>query len=312
MADKRKCGFTALISEIPKTLKPVDQIVIDAGYDSAMVKRVREGGLRFVPVSDRQPGELLQKALERLLGHPGCSERKIGGVLVAHSRPQWDLEVGTALDWALRANGLGSVPKLTVSGQPCAILHFALRLGCLWARRLGSEAGVAVVGIDVATSVADRVYFGSVMGDAAVAGLLSSSSEEHIVLASYTDTQLVAVHGERSSAEDIQRFRQINPLAIRSAVLRCLDGAGLSLDDLRWIVPHTPYTMIWDTIAPLLEFPREKILTSYIGETGHLNSNDSLAHYIRAVNEGIIESGDYVMLVNPGFGGTRGCTLMSR
>ncbi len=312
MAKRRKCGFAALISEIPKTLRPVDQVVVDAGYDSAMVRRVREGGLRFVPVSDRPPGELLQKALERLVGHPGCSGRKVGGVLVAHSRPQWDQEVGTALDWALRANGLGTVPRVTLSGQPCAILHFAVRLGCLWAKRLATEAGVAVVGIDVSTSATDRVYFGSVMGDAAVAGLLSCSSEEHIVLASHTDTQLVAVYGERSSAEDIQRFRQINPLAIRSAVLRCLDGAGLSLDDLRWIVPHTPYTMIWDAVAQLLQFSRDRILTSYIGETGHLNSNDSFAHYVRAVDEGIIEPGDRVMLINPGFGGTRGCTLMSR
>ena len=70
--------------------------------------------------------------------------------------------------------------------------------------------------------------------------------------------------------------------------------------------------MIWDTVAELLRFPRERIMTDYLNETGHLNSNDSFVHYIRAVDEGKIQDGDLVLLINPAFGGTRGCTLILR
>jgi len=69
---------------------------------------------------------------------------------------------------------------------------------------------------------------------------------------------------------------------------------------------------MWDPIAKILRFPREKILTEYMEQTGHLNSNDSYVHYIRAVNEGKIKEGDLALLVNPGFGGTRGSTLIMR
>jgi 3-oxoacyl-[acyl-carrier-protein] synthase-3 len=68
--------------------------------------------------------------------------------------------------------------------------------------------------------------------------------------------------------------------------------------------------MIWDIVSELLRFPRSKIMTDYIEDTGHLNSNDSFVHYARAVTDSRLRPGDIALLVNPGFGGTRGCTAL--
>ena len=148
------------------------------------------------------------------------------------------------------------------------------------------------------------------MGDAAIAGVLVKNTDHHVILASITDTYVRAFSGELSPTEAIAGFRAANPNAIRKSAESCLSAAGVQLNDLKWLVPHTPNTPLWTAVAELMRLPQERILTDYIGETGHLNSNDSFAHYLRAIEEGKLAKGDLALLVNPGFGGSRGCTIM--
>jgi 3-oxoacyl-[acyl-carrier-protein] synthase-3 len=130
------------------------------------------------------------------------------------------------------------------------------------------------------------------------------------ILNCISDTHVVAFDGERSDADAITAFRAANPARIRAAIVRCLSEAGLKIDDVKYVVPHTPYGSIWDLVADLLRIDRTRILTDYLSETGHLSSNDVFAHYDRAVRDGRITTGDLALLVSPGFGGTRGCTLI--
>ena len=188
----------------------------------------------------------------------------------------------------------------------------AVQLAACWLADIAEESGILLLGADQAYSVKERIFFGSAMGDAAVAGFLSRGAMHNRVLASVSQCEVIAYEGEMSPQEDIARFRKLNPLYIRHAIETCLKKGGVELKDLAFMVPHTPYTMIWDTVAELLRFPRERILTNYLSETGHLNSNDSFVHYIRAVREELIHDGDLALLVNPAFGGTRGCTLLRR
>ncbi|WP_371821593.1 3-oxoacyl-[acyl-carrier-protein] synthase III C-terminal domain-containing protein [Catellatospora sp. IY07-71] len=67
---------------------------------------------------------------------------------------------------------------------------------------------------------------------------------------------------------------------------------------------------MWDTVANLLRYPRERIVTDFIRHTGHLSSNDTFVHYHRARMDRRVDDGDLVLLVNPGFGGSQGCTLI--
>ena len=84
----------------------------------------------------------------------------------------------------------------------------------------------------------------------------------------------------------------------------------LDLNDIKYIFPHTPYTQIWDIMAKILDYPRERIWTNYIEETGHLNSNDSFYHYLKAIEQRIVKKDDVVLLLNNGFGGSRGSTIL--
>jgi 3-oxoacyl-[acyl-carrier-protein] synthase-3 len=212
-------------------------------------------------------------------------------------------------EWLLPI-GLRDLEVIAVSGQPCAILHGAIGLAVDWLKTLDESAALLVVGADVANHDGERCFFNSIMGDSAVAGLLTSASQRHRVLATYVETNIIAPGGELSEVDLIAKFRVHNAQYICAAIEACLAKAGLLIGDISLIAPHTPNRQIWDLVSELIRFPRERILTEYLEQSGHLNSNDSLAHYIRAVGDGRICQGERVLLVNPGFGGTRGCTLL--
>ncbi len=292
-------GIRAFTVYLPSTSVAIEDLLAVAGESPALLAPMLAGGLRRVPIASGIE-ELIGGALEAL--PPGIAPL---ACFFAHSLPD-DGEAAAAL-----RRRFASTPLLELSGQPCAILHFVIRAASAWLRRNGSAIDeVLVVGADHARAPADRLFFNSAMGDAAVALLLGRQDLKLALLASYVDTDLIACDGARSDADAIRDFRAVNPSAIRTAITECARQAGLTVNDVRFLFPHTPYTSIWDAVASLLRYPRERIVTDSVGRTGHLNSNDAFVHLHEALSGGRLKRGDVVMTVNPGFGGTRGCTLL--
>lgn len=306
-------GFKGLVGILPRRRAPVAEMASDLGYDAAMAERLRQGGLGRVPVDEQRPvAGLIGEALADLTQVTGRLAGQVGLVVLAHSvtmlAPGGCDPVAAALD----AVGLDAVPRLAISGQPCAILHFAVARAAALLGSLPPGRGVLVIGADKAWRDQDRLFFGSAMGDCVIVGLLTAAGASHQVLASASLSRIVACDGEDSPSDAIGRFRDISPFHLRDTVQSCLADAGCQLSDLAWIAPHTPHHAMWDTMCAALRFPRERVLTHLLAETGHLNSNDSFFHYLQAAADGLVRRGDLVLLVNPGFGGTWGCTLMRR
>lgn len=307
------CGFEQLDYYLPPQLVPIEELIRRAGLKDETITRLYNGGLRKVPVDESDSLiELTNKAVKKLASKVPNFSTRVRGVVFTHSLQLIAPADVPFLDLCVNDTGLNNILKIAVGGQPCAIMHMGLQLASLWLCEIPLDCGIVLIGADKVYSPDERIFFGSAMGDASVAGFITREAKNNRILTSISESKIIAVDGEDSLPEDITEFRQLNPLFIRHAIESCLEQGKIRLEDLHLIIPHTPYVMIWDTVAELLRFPREKILTRYINETGHLNSNDSFIHYIRAVKEGIIKEGDVVLLVNPAFGGTRGCTLIRR
>ena len=306
----RSLGFEHLEMVVPATSRSVFSLLDDSVDAAAERERLERHGLSRVPVATGSTtAMLMSEAISLVLAQVTAPHERVGLVMLVHSLSFPAASGADFVDACLDRHGLHRVPAVAVSGQPCAILHQAVALaGCLL--RNSPAKGVLVVGADVANNDSERVFFGSAMGDAAIAGLLVANASRHQVLATFTDTDIYAWEGELSPPEAIDRFRTANPLAIRTAILTCVASAGMHLGDLAMIVPHTPNRLIWDAVAALLKMPRNFIRDDGITQTGHLNSNDAFIHYLRFHQAGDLKRGDIALLVNPGFGGTRGCTLM--
>jgi 3-oxoacyl-[acyl-carrier-protein] synthase-3 len=293
---------------------PPGQLVSDlagvVGLSADAASALRSNGLSTVPVAETGPFiDFALQSVDRILAEFPDARADICIFLLAHSAPLLTPGDGNVLADLIDRAGLGSAISFVFAGQPCAVLHTAVHwaLSALDDRVDGSAL---VVGADRANHPDERFFFGSAMGDASIALLLGRRSDRARIVGGYQHTELHASEGEWSPPSAIAAFRERNPLLIRFGIERCLEQAGCRLEDLAAIVPHTPYLSIWDTVARLLRYPRERIVTDYIADTGHLSSNDSFVHFHRATLDGRINPGDLVLLVNPGFGGSRGFTLI--
>lgn len=224
-------------------------------------------------------------------------------IYVAHSLPF--VKGSTSIDLA----DVFGVPVFYLSGLPCAIMHFAVKaaMSQIESYRYNS---VLILGADKAYSMRERSFFNTIMGDMVIGIMLGRGTGLHEVMASQIDTVLYAAEGEGSPSELIAEYRRTLPILLRNSYRRCLKEAGLTSVD--YIAPHTSSKVIWDVFSGAIKIDRRRILDDNIVNTGHFNSNDSFYHYFTRCEDETIRRGQLTMLINPGFGGTRGCTILRR
>jgi 3-oxoacyl-[acyl-carrier-protein] synthase-3 len=288
--------------------RDVQELALQAGLAAADRATLSANGLASVPVATACLPELVAEVLAGL-GQAGWRAETCGAAVFTHSLETSAAEleqVDRILREALPA--LARAPLL-LAGRPCSIIHCGIELA-LGLCEPGRGRTALVLGADVAPAHGERFFFGSAMGDAAVGLALGGAPVLGHVLVARSFTNVIAPNGEDSAPEQIARFRAQNPTAIRTAISATLEAAGLAWSGLAAIVPHTPNRLIWDTVAELCKFPRHRILDQGRTMTGHLNSNDVLVHFAAAARNGLLHPGDVAALVSPGFGGTRGCTLI--
>ncbi|WP_163211861.1 3-oxoacyl-[acyl-carrier-protein] synthase III C-terminal domain-containing protein [Bacteroides sp. 519] len=278
-----------------------------------LLKKIQAGGISKIPASnDVLLTELIKKTITDFLSKYKVQKKCIKKIYIAHSLPFLSPSTFSFFEHSFSDLGLENIPRAAISGQPCAILHFCVYLAGLQLNKLELNDSILVIGADKAFSNGERIFFNSAMGDSVFIGLITKNTKDNLILSSYIHTKVVAYQGENSDKNQIDDFRAANPSFIRMAIENALQKAKLNIQDIKYIIPHTPYTQIWDTISALMHIPIDKFLINYISETGHLNSNDSFIHYTRATNEKLINKNDIVLLINPAFGGTRGVTIIKR
>ncbi len=293
--------------------QPVIKLAKEVGLSNDSMSLLVENGLSRIPVCEQtDPGVLVRATLKNLAANHPCISTHAKVVLLLHSIPGMILRFPSILERCVHGTSFERTPIIPISGQPCSIFHYGVWLALRYLEQMNKSTVVVLVGIDVAPSAESRFFFGSAMGDSIVVGCVGAVNVTHRILGTLSETHVIATLGEDSTTESIARFRAANPSYIRNAIELCLSQSSICLSDVDWIVPHTPYKKMGQIIADVLRFPSGKLLMDYLPDTGHLNSNDSFCHYIRACAEGKIACGDVSILINPGFGGSRGVTILQR
>jgi 3-oxoacyl-[acyl-carrier-protein] synthase-3 len=297
-------AVAALATATSFTSEPVQDLAGRAGLPAADRQTLHDNGLDRIPVATRDHVGLVDEVLDGLDGQ-GFDRARCGAAVVTHSLPLAEDTVDALVDRLGAALPGLAYPPVTLTGRPCSVVHLGVELA---ARR--TTGTTLVLGVDLAPTLDERFFFGTAMGDAAVGMVVGGPPRIGEILACRSTWHVLAADGALSDPADIARFRAENPTAIRATITDALTAAGLTWAELSAIVPHTPYPQVWDVIAALCRYPRERILDGGLPRTGHLNSNDVVVHLLDALRAGRLRTGDVVALVSPGFGGTRGCTVL--
>ncbi len=105
---------------------------------------------------------------------------------------------------------------------------------------------------------------------------------------------------------------EIFKLAVRAmcdAAESSLDQAGITTEDIAWLVPHQANIRIIDAVAKRLNIPKEKVYLN-IQDYGNTSAASVPIALDEANRKGLLKKGDYIVMVAFGGGLTWGASLV--
>jgi 3-oxoacyl-[acyl-carrier-protein] synthase III len=294
---------------LPPERIPVEALAGPLGLTEMQVKLFRRfHGLREVGRDPDAPlPALLLKAAAGLDALRG-QEHRVRYVLYARTMPVIGPYPVNPLHEVCQALGLGHALAFTVTHQSCASGLLAIDVaGRLLAADTpdgqdGQAGPLALVlsGEKAFTREAQMFADTTIFGEGAAACLVSASGPRDRMLA-----YAASVRGEFDSAtgaNDARLQREYRP-SLAGVMRRALDEAGVTLDDIRLVLPHNVNLVTWQRMCLLLKFPRERVLLDNIPTSGHVFCVDMFANYQTACERGLLRPGDRYLAAAVGAGG---------
>lgn len=293
---------------LPPERIPVETLAGPLGLTGMQVKLFRRfHGLREV---GRDPGaslyDLLMKAAAGLDALRG-QEHRVRYVLYARTMPVVGPYPVNPLHEVCRALGLGHALAFTVTHQSCASGLLAIDMaGRLLAAdgtgaRDGPEPLALILSGEKAFTREAQVFADTtIFGEGASACLVSAFGARDRMLAYASN-----VRGDFDSdtgANDARLQREYRP-SLAEVMRQALDEAGLTLDDIRVVLPHNVNLVTWQRMCLLLGFPRDRVVLDNIPATGHVFCADVFANYQTACERGLLRPGDRYLAAAVGAGG---------
>lgn len=306
---EQEAGFVYFsYADLPK--HKINDVSKIAGLSLDELDKLKLNGLNEIPCCIDNPINVLKNELVKLSLIKANVVTETDLILYLHSIPGMFLTNKTFLSKIVDETPFIGTQIIPISGQPCAIYHFGVQFALNYLKQKNKQCKVILIGMDIAQSMNSRFYFDSAMGDCITVACIGSNDFKYRILSSASFANIIATKGENSLKGNINRFRMANPSSIRESIEDCLNKATLKLTDIDWIIPHSPYIKMKKIISSVVKVPENKIILDYLSTTGHLNSNDSFCNFVKACEDGKIARNQISLLVNPGFGGTCGSTIL--
>ncbi|MFL5442758.1 MAG: beta-ketoacyl-ACP synthase III, partial [Myxococcales bacterium] len=274
---------------------------------------------RYVAGDEETTATLATDAARRALEHAGLAATDIDLIVLATATP--DQTFPSSATKVQAALGINDCIAFDVHAV-CTGFLYALSVADSMLRG-GNAKTALVIGAETFSRIIDWedrttcVLF----GDGAGALVLGASETEDGILATklHADgrhNDLLFVDGGPSTTGTVGKLRMKGREVFRHAVVNLaqvlnevLDAAGLTSDDVDWVVPHQANARILDATAKKLGLPPEKIVVTVDRHANTSAASVPLA-FDTAVKDGRIKRGDIVVLEAMGGGFTWGAAAL--
>lgn len=149
----------------------------------------------------------------------------------------------------------------------------------------------------------------SVAGDAAVAILISSSSNQHRLLNSETFVDGRYAKGIWMPSSDLKTYNRNFLCKIKTIFKTILVNNKLLLKDIEIIFPHNINLLTWQQIARAIGIPKNKIYLNNISKIGHTLGADIYINFYDALHNGRLVPGMKSLMFSVGLGASYGYAL---
>jgi len=277
---------------------------------------------RHIAADGETTSTLATDAARKALAAASVAPEEIGLIILATATPDQTFPASATLVQA--ALGINDCIAFDVAAV-CSGFLYALSVADSMIRGGAADKAI-VIGSETFSRILDWddrgtcVLFGDGAG-AVVLGAEESADGKRGILASklHADgrhNQLLYVDGGPSTTGTVGKLRMKGQEVFRHAVVNLasvlretLDAAGLSVEDVDWVVPHQANARILDATARKLRLAPEKVIMTVDRHANTSAASVPLALDV-AVSDGRIKPGDLVVLEAMGGGFTWGASVL--
>src|SRR5438067_7701209 len=274
---------------------------------------------RYIASDGETTGSRATDAARRALESAGVDARDIHLIVLATATPDQTFpSTATKVQAALGINDCIAFDVHAV----CTGFLYALSVADSMLRS-GNADHALVIGAETFSRILDWEDRGTcvLFGDGAGALVLSAEDGERGILSTrlHADgrhNDLLFVDGGPSTTGTVGKLRMKGREVFRHAVINLagvlnevLSDAGLSTEEVDWVVPHQANARILDATAKKLGLSPEKVVVT-VGEHANTSAASVPLAFDTAVKDGRIKRGDIVVLEAMGGGFTWGAAAL--
>ena len=193
-----------------------------------------------------------------------------------------------------------------VDQQGCAAIFSAVRLARATLLAEPDVRTVLCVSADRLPHGSSREVVYNLVSDGACALLMRREATRNRVIAMHQVTK--GAFWDSGSLEN-EIIAAYFPTA-RTVIEETLRKAGVTLDDVDWVIPHNVSLRSWEILLGLIGCPREKLYSENIGRIGHTIAADNFINLRDATDAGVIKKGDLLLLFTFGYGLNWSCMVL--
>jgi len=201
---------------------------------------------------------------------------------------------------------LTSATVAGVDQQGCAAIFSAIRLARATLCAEPDVRTVLCVSADRLPHGSSREVVYNLVSDGACAMLVRRGAGRNRIVATHQVTK--GAFWDSGSLEN-EIIAAYFPTA-RTVIEDTLRKAGVTLDDIAWVIPHNVSLRSWEILLGLIGCPREKLFTRNIGRIGHTIAADNFINLRDATDAGLLRKGDLLLLFTFGYGLNWSCMVL--
>jgi 3-oxoacyl-[acyl-carrier-protein] synthase-3 len=274
---------------------------------------------RYIAGEDETTASLATDAGRRALDAAGVEAAEIDLIVLATATP--DQTFPSSATKVQAALGINDCIAFDVHAV-CTGFLYALSVADSMLRS-GNATKALVIGAETFSRILDWTDRATcvLFGDGAGALVLGAEPTESGILATrlHADgrhNDLLFVDGGPSTTGTVGKLRMKGREVFRHAVVNLagvmnevLEAAGLSAEDVDWVVPHQANARILDATAKKLGLPPEKVVVT-VDEHANTSAASVPLAFDTAIRDGRIKRGDVVVLEAMGGGFTWGAAAL--
>ncbi len=269
---------------------------------------------RRMAAEDELTSDMCVKAVENLMANSGQEIKDVEFIIVCTTSP--DQTMPNTASRIQNKMGIENAGCIDIYAA-CAGFVYGLQIAHGFINS-GIYKKVLVVGAEALSRITDYTDRTSciLFGDGAGAAIVEASEEEHFLSFNsgtdgdlghdlYLTRQNNIINGKEAvtNGKILQNGRTVFKWAVGSIPVKVRElvaKAGLELDDIDFIVPHSANLRILEAISKDLNFPMEKIPES-VTDHGNTSSASIPLAIEKEISKGTIKRGMIVLMI--GFGG---------